>query len=67
MLPQEKIDRINELAHKKKREGLTHEETLEQRALREEFLLDFRARFRSQLDNIEFVEDLDREKKKFRS
>lgn len=61
MLPQEKIDRINELARKKKREGLTHEEIVEQRDLREEFLLDFRARFRSQLENIEFVEDLDKE------
>lgn len=57
MLPQKKIGRINELAKKKKEQGLTHEETVEQRGLREEFLADFRERFRAQLDNIEFVED----------
>ncbi|WP_130863731.1 DUF896 domain-containing protein [Bacilliculturomica massiliensis] len=57
MLPQSKIDRINELARKKKATGLTPEETEEQKVLRQEFLADFRERFRAQLDNIEFVED----------
>lgn len=57
MLPQSKIDRINELAKKKKNGGLSEEETAEQKILREEFLADFRARFKAQLDNIEFIED----------
>ena len=57
MLPQSKIDRINELARKKKTSGLTEEEITEQAKLRKEFLADFRERFKAQLDNIEFVED----------
>ena len=55
MLPQSKIDRINALAKKKKNGGLSEEETAEQKILREEFLADFRARFKAQLDNIEFI------------
>ncbi|MBS7527343.1 DUF896 domain-containing protein [Fusibacter paucivorans] len=55
MLNQEKLDRISFLANKKKREGLTAEETLEQKALREEYLTAFRKSFRKQLDNIEIV------------
>ncbi len=37
-MKKEKIDRINELAHKKKSEGLTPDEVLEQAELRREFL-----------------------------
>lgn len=60
MLAKEKIDRINVLAKKSKLEtGLTTEEKKEQRLLREEFLADFRNRFKQQLNNIEFVEDKD--------
>ena len=33
-----KLDRINELAHKSKKEGLTETEKEEQRLLRQEFL-----------------------------
>ena len=40
-----KIDRINELAHKSKREGLTDIEKEEQRLLRREFLAEIRAEF----------------------
>ena len=36
-MKKEKIDRINELAHKKKSEGLTPDEVLEQAELRREF------------------------------
>ena len=48
----EKIKRINELAHKKKAEGLTEAETLEQMALREEYIAEFRKNLRGQLENI---------------
>lgn len=59
MLSKEKIDRINHLAKKSKRDGLTEEEKKEQHLLRQEYLASFREHFRSQLDNIHFVEDLD--------
>ncbi len=52
-----KIDRINELAHKSKREGLTDIEKEEQRLLRQEFLAEIRADLRASLESIEFVED----------
>ena len=46
-----KLDRINELARKSKREGLTEEEKAEQKLLREEYLAEFRASFTGILDN----------------
>ena len=52
------IDRINELAHKKKAEGLTEEEALEQAELRAEYLAEFRKNFKKQLENVRYVEDL---------
>ena len=39
-----KLDRINELAHKSKSEGLNDAEKEEQRMLRKEFLAEIRAR-----------------------
>ena len=55
MFPQEKLDRINELAAIAKKRKLTEEERLERAALREEFLDDFRGRLKKQLDDIEIV------------
>ena len=48
----EKIKRINELAHKKKAEGLNDAELAEQKALREEYIAEFRKNLRGQLENI---------------
>ncbi len=49
---QEKVNRINELAHKSKTpEGLTEEEKKEQKELREEYIRDYRAQFTGILDN----------------
>ena len=48
--------RINELARKSKSEGLTPAEKEEQAILRKEWLEKFKANFRAQLDNIEFVD-----------
>ena len=52
-----KLDRINELAHKSKSEGLTDAEREEQRLLRQEFLAEIRADVRASLESIEFIED----------
>ena len=51
-----KIDRINELARKKKAEGLTPEELEEQAALRAEYIAGFRASLTAQLDNTVVVD-----------
>ena len=55
-MKQEKIDRINELACKKKTEGLTPEELQEQAALRAEYIAGFRASLTAQLDNTVVVD-----------
>ena len=52
-----KLDRINELAHKSKAEGLTLEEKEEQAVLRAEFLAEIRADVKASLESIEFVEE----------
>ena len=46
-----KIDRINELARKSKLEPLTDEEKAEQKALRDEYIAEFRRSFGGILDN----------------
>ena len=61
MLTKEKMDRINELAKKKKTEGLTEAEAAEQAELRKEYITAFRAQIRGQRENIKFVEDLSEE------
>jgi len=50
-MEQAKIDRINELARKAKTEALTEAERAEQKALRDEYIADFRRSFAAQLDN----------------
>ena len=54
-MEQKKLDRINELARKSKVEELTEEEKLEQKALREEYIRDFRASMRGILNNTTIV------------
>lgn len=61
MIGKEKIDRINELARKNKTEGLTEEERKEREILRREYLDQFRANLRGQLEQIKFVEDMSEE------
>lgn len=61
MISKEKIARINELAAKKKTEGLTEEETAEQTQLRKEYIAAIRARTKEQLDRIRFIEDMSQE------
>lgn len=52
----QKIERINELARKKKAVGLSEEELGEQRALHEEYLMCIRASLRARLENIEITD-----------
>lgn len=47
-----KIERINELARKKKLSGLTEEEAAEQAALRKEYLAEYRENMKAVLDGI---------------
>ncbi len=54
MLGQKDLDRINALANKKKAEGLTEAEQVEQTELREAYLKAFRKNFKQQLDNTDF-------------
>ena len=55
-MTQEKIDRINELARKKKSVGLSEVELKEQAALRREYIDGFKASLISQLENTYIVE-----------
>ena len=52
-----KLDRINELAHKARAEGLTDAEKTEQHELRQEFLAEIRADVRASLESIEIVDE----------
>lgn len=50
-MEQIKLDRINELARLSKTRELTDEEKVEQKALREEYIIAYRASLRGILDN----------------
>ena len=56
METKEMIERINELAHKKKKEGLTEAELAEQKELDKRYLANIRGQLKAQLDNIEVVD-----------
>jgi len=56
MITEATIARINELAHKSKKEGLTPSEKEEQKKLRQEYIEAIRGNIRSQLDNVDILE-----------
>lgn len=59
------IERINELARKKKSVGLTEAELAEQAALRQQYLKEFRANMEAVLENVQIQnKDGSREKLK---
>lgn len=51
-MKESEIQRINELFHKSKAEGLTEEEKKEQATLRSEYIASVRSNLRGQLNNI---------------
>ncbi|TDF99567.1 DUF896 domain-containing protein [Paenibacillus piri] len=55
------IRRINELARKAKNVGLTDEELDERNTLRKRYIEAFKNSLRSQLDNIRFVDEDDKQ------
>lgn len=55
-MEKQKIDRINVLARKSKAEGLTPEEQAEQKRLRDEYIAEYRANLKAQLDNTIIVD-----------
>ena len=62
---QKKLDRINELAHKAKAEGLTEEEIRERDILRREYIDSVVGNLRDTLDNT-YVVDEDGNKRKLK-
>lgn len=52
---QEKINRINVLYKKSKNEGLTEEEALEQKQLRQEYIMAIRRNLRGTLNNVSIL------------
>ena len=63
MITPELLSRINELARKKRTQGLSEEELLEQRRLYEIYLSAIRGQVINLLDSIEFVDKPADEKK----
>ena len=51
-MDKKQIDRINELARKKKAEGLTEAEAAEQAALRKQYIDEVRDNMRAMLDGV---------------
>ena len=64
MITKEKIDRINQLAKKKKTEGLSEEELAEQKKLYREYIDSFKDNLRFQLDMIEGQKEAEAEEEK---
>ena len=56
MLTAEKLNRLNELAKKKKLGTITDEELKEQHALREEYLVTFRESMKNTIENVRVID-----------
>ena len=62
-MTKEKIDRLNFLARKKKKEGLTESELQEQAVLRREYIESYKQSLISQLENTYILEPVGSKKK----
>lgn len=56
-MTQDKINRINELAHKSKTVGLTDDEKQEQAVLRREYIDSYKASLIGQLENTYIIDE----------
>lgn len=56
-MDQKKIDRINELARKKKAQGLTEAELAEQAELRREYIEGYKRSLRAHVEGIKLVDE----------
>ncbi|AGY81618.1 MULTISPECIES: DUF896 family protein [Carnobacterium] len=57
MLPKEQIDRINVLAKKSKSKGLTLQEQVEQKKLRDAYIQAFRGGMRNTIEGVKVVDE----------
>lgn len=57
MLSEDKLVRVNELAKKKKENGLTENEIEEQKNLRNEYLANLRNGFRKQVEGLKIIDE----------
>lgn len=57
MLPKEKIERINALANKSKTKGLTIQEQLEQKKLRDAYIAAFRGGMKKTIEGVKIVDE----------
>lgn len=56
MLEKKKLDRINELVRRERSDGLTDEEKIEQKNLREEYIQAFRSGMKNQIEGMKVVD-----------
>lgn len=56
MLTADKLNRLNELAKKKKLGTITEEELKEQQVLREEYLMTFRESMKNTIENVKVID-----------
>ncbi|WP_217585525.1 DUF896 domain-containing protein [Lentibacillus saliphilus] len=56
MISKDKLNRINELAHKSKNGGLTEAEAEERQTLREEYLKNVRSSFKNQFKTMTVID-----------
>ena len=57
MLPKEQLDRINEIAKKSKNKGLTIQEQVEQKELRDAYITAFRGGMRNTIEGVKIVDE----------
>lgn len=57
MLPKDQMERINELAKKSKNQGLTIQEQVEQKKLRDDYITAFRGGMRNTIEGVKIVDE----------
>ena len=57
MLPKDQLERINELAKKSKGKGLSIQEQVEQKKLRDDYITAFRGGMRNTIEGVKIVDE----------